>query len=327
MDGRKREDDRQKPRLRVHLYFVTRELADGVTDIFAPDGLIARRNGPWARLKLSFLDHYGPVALKATTRKKTRVYVDLFAGPGVNALTGSGSGQFIDGSPLRALELRTQDDASLTFTDAFYVNYEEEDDLALRQRVAARLRDGRSKVEETRIRFLRGRADVVLPSILKAIHPDAYIFVFADPESPSQLPWRAVEALRKYGGHRSVDLYMLFPCDMGLNRMLGYTRDAIEANGAATSLFYGGEEWRACLAHRRSNALRADFNRCLETTYLNKLRTIWTNADTICEVAREDGQRLYKMFFASDHPAAADIGRWAKTIVRTERSDQMGLDL
>jgi three-Cys-motif partner protein len=298
-----------------------------VTEILAPDGLLARKNGPWAKLKLSFLDHYGPIALKATTKKKTRVYVDLFAGPGINALTGSSTGQFIDGSPLRALELRTQDVSALSFTDAFFVNFDEDDDLALRQRVASRLREGRSQIHEKRIRFLRGKADHVLSSILKAVHTDAYMFVFADPESPSQLPWRAVEALRKYAGHRSVDLYMLFPCDMGLNRMLAYTHEAIEANAAATSSFYGGEEWRACLAHRRSDALRADFNRCLETTYLNKLRTVWKNADTICEVAREDGQRLYKMLFAAEHPAATEIARWAKSQVRASGSDQTDLDL
>lgn len=77
--------------------------------VIAPDGLIARVNGPWAKVKLSFLGEYGPVALKATMRKATRVYVDLFAGPGLNSLTGTGAGQIIEGSPLRAIELRTAD--------------------------------------------------------------------------------------------------------------------------------------------------------------------------------------------------------------------------
>jgi three-Cys-motif partner protein len=297
-----------------------------VTHVLAPDGLVARRNGPWAKLKLSFLDHYGPVALKATTKKKTRAYVDLFAGLGVNALTGSGSGQFISGSPLRALELRTPDAEALSFTDVFFVNSEEEDDAALRQRVSALVKSGQSRVANDRIRFFRGNANHVLPAILKAIHPDAYVFVFADPESPTQLPWRTVQALRRYAGHKSVDLYMLFPCDMGLNRMLGYTIEQIEANAPATTTFYGGEEWRACVPHRKSSALRADFARCLETTYLTKLRTIWTDADVICDVQREDGQRIYKMLFASDHPAAAEISRWAKNVVRTSKTQQINLD-
>jgi len=153
------------------------------------------------------------------------------------------------------------------------------------------------------------------------------VFVFADPESPSQLPWRSVEALRRYAGHKSVDLYMLFPCDIGLNRMLGYTLEQIETNASATTAFYGGDEWRNCIRHRKSSALRADFARCLEETYLKKLRSIWKDAGVICEVQREDGQRLYKMLFASDHPAAAEISRWAKNEVSRGNTTQISLDL
>ena len=50
----------------------------------ASDGLRARENGEWAVTKLLFLDRFGPTAIDATRRKHNRVFVDLFAGPGMN---------------------------------------------------------------------------------------------------------------------------------------------------------------------------------------------------------------------------------------------------
>ena len=279
-------------------------------------------------MKWSFLDEYGPVALKATTRKMTRVYVDLFAGPGLNSLSGSGDGEIIEGSPLRALELRTADAPPLSFTDAYLVNQVTEEDDALRRRIEQRIAAGRSRIPARRIHLLHGDANQVVYSILREVDPRAYVFVFADPNAPSDLPWRTIEALRRHRGHQSVDLYMLFPSDMGLRRMMGYTIEQIEVNAPAMDLFYGGHEWRTCLPHRRSEALRGDFIRCLEATYLTKLRTLWAHADAICDVRREDGQRLYRMLFASDDPAGAAIGRWAKGQVGARSSgDQLGFSL
>lgn len=83
----------------------------------ATDGLPMRENGEYAKEKLRFLDYYLPSALTATTAKRHRVYVDLFAGPGINASAASE----YEGGALRALKASSRNGA-VTFTDAVLVN-------------------------------------------------------------------------------------------------------------------------------------------------------------------------------------------------------------
>jgi hypothetical protein len=66
--------------------------------VVASDNLPARRNGAWARDKLSFLDEYLPPALQATIAKRQRYYLDLFAGPGLNV---DDDGQEFEGAAIR----------------------------------------------------------------------------------------------------------------------------------------------------------------------------------------------------------------------------------
>jgi hypothetical protein len=89
-------------------------------ELLAADGLRARDNGAWGKEKLAFLDYFGPVALRATERKRHRHYVDLFAGPGINKVRQS-SEEF-DGSPLRAIEMRADGRQDIHFTDVWCLN-------------------------------------------------------------------------------------------------------------------------------------------------------------------------------------------------------------
>ena len=100
----------------------------------ASDGLPARENGRWALEKLEFLEYYGRVALTVTRTFRTRHYLDLFAGPGMNVDMHRPAEEW-EGSPLRALRLVDEAEQTVAFTHATFVNKSEEDFSALRVRI------------------------------------------------------------------------------------------------------------------------------------------------------------------------------------------------
>lgn len=277
--------------------------------ILAKDGRVARDNGEWGKDKLQFLEEFGPLALKATSAKHTRIYLDLFAGPGINVTRDRSTEEYL-GSPLRALSLEAPGSGA-RFTDAYFVNLDIDDNEALAARVAEAVAGGSSLLPAGSIHCLHGDSNVLVTQILDRVHPKGYLFVFADPENPGQLPWATVESLRRYRNHESVDLYMLFPYGMALSRMAGYNTEATEMNASALTTFFGDESWRACLPLRSSPERRHDFFRCVEDAYLARLRSLWSHADVICQVKRRN-QNLYNMLFASDKPAGKKIAQWAK---------------
>lgn len=297
--------------------------------VLASDGLPARDNGPWAQHKHAFLEHFGPPALQATRSMRRRVYLDLFAGPGLNvARPATGSprpgpdpAHEFDGSPLLALELHGARDEHLTFTDAVFVNHSAHDHAALAARVDRRCAQGRSRIPRTRIETRHGDTNACLPDILSTIDPRTYVFAFADMEAPRQCPWRTIAQLR--ARHRSVDLYLLFPLDMALKRLVDYS--GAETHAAVLTEFFGTDAWRGLRPLRQSNALRHDLGRGLEALYLQQLRTRWRYADVVSEVRRGTHHKLYKMLFASDHPAGEKLARWAKRRTEQDATPQLGL--
>jgi three-Cys-motif partner protein len=62
--------------------------------------------GEWSKNKLKILSDYLPVYLQATTRAIERIYIDGFAGPGLNRVKSSG--EEIPGSPLVALDAKSK---------------------------------------------------------------------------------------------------------------------------------------------------------------------------------------------------------------------------
>ena len=284
------------------------------------DGRVARDSGEWGREKLEFLEHFGPVAMQATASKHERHYVDLFAGPGLNRLRGTIAGEF-DGSPLRALEIVAPSDPGLHFTHAWLVNKDRGDDGALRDRIRDRLRQGRIRVPEGNIHMLRGDSNVLLPDILSQIHPRSYAFVFADPDSPKQLPWSTIAALRDQRKHESVDLYALFPLDMAIRRMLSFSKGTVDQSASVLTAFFGTEEWRDLLQYRSvgSASNQLELGRHAFALYLRQLQARWRYAGLIRDINKGMNHKLYKMVFASEHPAAKAIAAWA-----SKRGDRQG---
>lgn len=164
---------------------VTRYLADPT------DGLPARVVGPWSRHKHFILNQYLGI-FAAGMRKKwpRRVYIDLFAGPGVCADDDARS--FFAGSPLLAL--------AQPFTDHIYVDLDPVATGALRRRIEER-------APARNVTILTGDCNQVIDEVIGALPKrDCIAFAFLDPTN-----WEVhFETIRKLADKRRVDLLVTF---------------------------------------------------------------------------------------------------------------------
>jgi len=241
---------------------------------------------------------------------RRRWFLDLFAGPGRNRDRHRTPGEF-DGSPLRALELVGTDRARTAFTDAVFVNRDVRDHEALRARVERLVGEGRSQIPMDRIRLIHADANAMLPGLMTTIGRFDYVVAFADITAPSQLPLSSVRELRRQG-HKSVDFYALFPLEMALIRQLSFSDEMMERYAPSITAFFDGDEWREIRQRRRTSAETPQLKAELVELYLGKLRSIWHFAGEQERVGRSERQRLYRMFFATDHPLAQRLADWQK---------------
>jgi three-Cys-motif partner protein len=281
--------------------------------ISSGDGLRARKNGAWAKEKLSFLDEFVPAALQATGGgkhpKQQRWYIDLFAGPGRNV--DERSGEEFEGSAIRVLPMSATVDKRVHFTHATIVNKNAEDHAALLSRVERLRATGRIPVPRANVKDLLADANQVVHRVIKEVDPRAYVLVVADITAPKQLPWSTVKALRSHG-HQSVDLYMLFPLGMAINRMLSFNTETVEQSARVLTDFFGTEDWRPLVEGRRTNAQSPELRRDVLELYLSRLRGLgWAYAFVARDVQRVGEADLYKMLYASNHPAGGSIASWS----------------
>lgn len=279
--------------------------------IRAADGLPARNNGAWAKDKLSFLDEFVRPALQATSRKLERHYLDLFAGPGINVDGSKKPPEEFEGSALRVLPMRAAHDPSVFFTSATLVNKDERDFIALRARVERLFEAGSVGMSNDKCEMLHDDANHIVGQIMPRISKRAYVLAFADIEKPNQLPWTTIETLKKYG-HESMDLYVLFPLAMALNRLISYNASATEDNARALTRFYGHDGWRELARRRITDAHSPELHRSLLELYEDGLRGLgWKHVLPVRDVRRTGRAGLYKMLLATSHLAGQRIANWS----------------
>jgi len=277
------------------------------------DGLRGRLSGEYARTKLSFLDDYVPLALAVTHRMPRRWFLDLFAGPGRNIDRDRARAEF-EGSPIRALQLTAKD--GTPFTDAFFVNKELPDHEALNERVSRLCAAGGSRIAENRIRILNEDTNLVLPAIMERIPRPDYVVAFADITGLKHWPMSSVRELHSHG-HLSVDLYLLFPLEIALQRKLSFKQGMTDRYADDLTAFFGCEDWRPIWERRVTSADTAGLKRELTELYKTKLREQWRYVETQDTIGISDKRRLYRMIFASNHPIADKIAKWQRTSRQT----------
>lgn len=273
------------------------------------DAIRARKSGLWALDKLSFLEEFMPAALQVTTRKHHRWYVDLFAGPGRNACVKPW--REWAGSPILALQVASPAAWSVHFTHAVLVNKNRHDHAALGRRIDHLRKDGSCLIPESSVEQPHGDSNAMIPAIMRAIHKKAYALVVADITAPKQLPWKSIRMIKEQG-HKSVDLYMLFPLEMGITRMLPHDLDGIQPNEKTLDDFFGTRDWRPIWERGRTEGRSGEMRRDLLEFYMERLRTLgaWKYVSEVRNVKRAGSATLYRMLFATDDPAAARISSW-----------------
>ncbi|MBI2867265.1 MAG: three-Cys-motif partner protein TcmP [Chloroflexi bacterium] len=154
-----------------------------------------RKVGDWTRDKLKILSDYLPAYLTATTKALERIYIDAFAGPGLNVVEGSD--QIIDGSPLIAL--KAQSFRGVCFDRLFFIERN--------PRVAKELEELVEREDkEHRASVFIGDVNEKLPEIIRKINPRTPTFVFLDTDG-IEPRWTTIEAIAPW----KTELLINFP--------------------------------------------------------------------------------------------------------------------
>jgi three-Cys-motif partner protein len=148
----------------------------------------------------------------------------------------------------------------------------------------------------------------------------AYVFVLADIENPSQLPFETVQALKAHG-HQSVDFCVLFPEDMALKRMLPYEPSGLNPNAGALNRFLGTDAWSDLWKKRQTDAQSPELYREIQRLYESQLRTVtWKHVEEVRDVRRVGAVGLYKILLASKSDVAKKLANWSAQKQRRRKS-------
>jgi three-Cys-motif partner protein len=233
--------------------------------------------GSWTQDKLKILQQYLPAYLAATTRARERIYVDAFAGPGLNRLRGRNL--TIDGSPLIALDARARNGTK--FDRLFFIERH--------PAVAAELRGVLKTRDKTqRASVIEGDVNKELPKLITRIPQRSPTFVFVDPEG-IEPQWTTIEAIAPW----RTELLINFPLGMSINR---------NPDSAKVTAYFGTnrrrELWTSTRPGRTHELLQ------LYKERLGKLGYQYTTEDDrLIKTSR--GRHLYYLIFVSKLAIAA----------------------
>jgi len=258
--------------------------------VSASDGLPAREVGAWAQEKLFYIGKY--INIFSTGMKnhwRRRVYVDLFAGPGMCRLEHADVE--LPGSPLLALR------ANDPFTELYFND-------ANPQVVAAL----RARAETT------GATNVTIRSMdCNQASRDAIEAVGLDDKNTISLAVVDPTAFQ-ISLDALADLTRGRPVDLIVTLMTGYLKRFIAARGYEQPLdsFFGSRDWRA-LVDSKAKGGRITYRRLLDH-YEEKLRSIgYHYADDDVRVLNSRESTIYHLVFASKHPRGQEFFRKIST--------------
>jgi three-Cys-motif partner protein len=239
-----------------------------------------RQVGSWTQDKLKILRQYLPGYLLATTRAIERIYIDAFAGPGLNRLRRRNL--TIDGSPLIALDACARNGTK--FDHLFFI----ERDPALAAELSGVLN---TRDETQRATVIVGDVNKELPKLITQLHQRSPTFVFIDPDG-IEPQWTTIEAIAPW----RTELLINFPLGMSINR---------NPDSAKVTAYFGTAQWRALwnLPARTHELLQL---------YKERLRRVGyqytTEDDRLVKTSR--GQHLYYLVFVSKVLPAKKIMTW-----------------
>lgn len=259
-----------------------------MTDKLVPasDGQPAREVGAWAQEKLHYIGRYIDIfSTGMKTRWRRRVYLDLFAGPGMCRLENS----IVEfpGSPLLALAARDP------FTELYFNDADPEVVAALRARAEA--------TGATNVTIKRMDCNEAARDAIEAVGLDdksTIALAIVDPTA-FQVSFDALADLTR---GRPVDLIVTF--------MTGHLKRFIAQRGYEQPLdsFFGSRDWRA-LVDVKAKGGRITYRRLLDH-YEAKLKSIgYRFADDHVRILNSRETTIYHLVFASKHPRGQEFFR------------------
>jgi len=280
--------------------------------------------GPWTQRKLSVVKQY--LDLYATALKRQafqRIYIDAFAGTGDRTQKRLASLPQFDlpefdvmakGSARLALEVEPP------FDKYFFV-----------ERVtkrASELSGLKSTYANRNVEVLNADANEAIEKLCQSIpwHTEQGTrgIVFLDPYG-LQVSWDTLLAISQT---KALDIWILFPSGMGLNRLLTNDGDIPQEWQNTLDRSLGTREWRSAFyrSEEKTDLFEGTVQRTvkdadaakLERFYLERLRAIFPVVmDTCVRLTNSKDQTMYLLCFASANPSpkvkalAPKLARWA----------------
>ncbi len=272
-----------------------------------PDDLVVSEVGPWTEDKLKLVGIYAALFSTAMKGKwDCRAYLDLFAGPGVSRIRGSG--RLTWGSPFVALGVPDHFDC--------YVFCEEESSklAALEQRMATFTTD-------INVHFVPGDANTNTDEILSKLPPPSrsqkvLTFCLVDPFRMRDLRF---ETIRTLAAERFIDFLILIPTGMDATRNVDkvYLQPADE-----TVERFLGRPWR--IDWSAAQAQRITFDRFLTDSFGASMTELGYRYEGIArtELIRSYKKNLplYRLAFFSRHPLGERFWRQASKYANAQGS-------
>lgn len=252
------------------------------------DSLPARPSGPWIETKHKLLTYYANLFATGMKNKwSSRVYLELFSGPGKCLIRDSGKEDL--GSPLKVIEHE--------FTKFIFTEMSAPAADALSQRLDPFPNSARTEI------WCGDCAE----AIQRIRIPDRSLtLAFIDPTGIAHAPFSLIEALHM---KTRCDLLINIQYGMGIKMNIHqYTPDADEQS--ALTKFLGNDSWKPVPRHNPR-----DFFRGVLELYKDQLHRLGFKRDLVGRevlISNDRNTPLYLLLFATKHPRGKEF--WDKSL-------------
>lgn len=277
--------------------------------------------GAWTERKLSVVRRYLEIYAQALKNQPfQRVYIDAFAGTGDRTDRRRATLPLLD---LPEFEAIAKGSARLALeVEPPFHRY------VLVERVtrrASELTALKSQFPDREIEIINDDANDAIAAVCKATSwRGTRGIVFLDPYG-LQVTWDTLVAIART---KALDVWVLFPSGMGLNRLLTKSGDIPQEWQETLDRSLGTNEWRSAFyrneeeadlfAGQRSKTVKDADPAKLEKFYLDRLRKIFpTVMDNCIRLTNSKDQTMYLLCFASSNPSpkvkalATRLAGWA----------------
>lgn len=256
-----------------------------------------RETGKHSKEKLQTIAQYLPIYLQATTKALERIYIDAFAGPGVNRIKSTG--EVVDGSPLIALGSSAKNGTK--FDRYFFIELDRKTADELTQLIKERFPTAKTDV-------IVGDVNQELPRLMSRLRKRSPTFVLLDTEG-IEPAWTTIESIADW----QTELLINFPLGMGIKRNL---------NSEKVTRYFGTEDWLPIAETSRGKS------RPLLDFYKQRLYKLGykypTDLDQLIKTA--GGQHLYYLILVSKVEAAKRITDWVRRQPDVEGQMKLNMD-